>query len=520
MTETIKGDSWFMWGLQQDWFSWGIALLLLFPLAIVLLGEFQDYLELRGSAFSKVIKHLKHQVLPQLVLLLLLTRVFDYDNTSTLVRIVETLLYVFLIHVSLAFVDILLFSDRHTTDWRAKVPKLVLDISRAFLVLIGTAIVLSNVWGFELGRLLTALGVGSVVLGLALQDTLGSLFSGFALLSSRQFRVGDWLAVGDQEGKIITMNWRTVTLLTRDQDIIIVPNSELAKSSFLNYSHPYPLHMERINFDFSFDDAPYKVKKALLEAARETPGILADPPPNVALISYDEFSIRHEMQYFIEHFTDQPAIKNDFMSRIWYLAKRHGITFPTRAHEVYHYHPEKTKPVSSEELAMPMLEKILFLRNKEIIRREMARNARILEYGTGETIVHQGEASDTLFIIEQGSVVEKYRDTHGHSHNTSQLQEGDFFGMTSMVRNEPSEVTVQASEDSVVIAIDQDTTHQLLERHPKFALEMEQLVARRNREIRTIKEKMLKLDADPTDVITNHEEKDKVVQLKRFLQRS
>ncbi len=491
MNDLVQENNWFAWGLEQPWFSWGVILLLAFPLLIVLLGEFKDSLARKDSPFVRVVGHLRHQVLPQLVLLLLLTKVFELEQTSTAVRLVETLLYIFIIHATLAFVDTLLFSDRHTTGWRAKVPKLVLDISRAFLVLLGTAVVLSNVWGLELGRLLTALGVGSVVLGLALQDTLGSLFSGFALLSSRQFRIDDWLAVGDIEGKIITMNWRTVTLLTRDQDIIIVPNSELAKSNFLNYSYPYPLHMERVQFDFSFDDAPYKVKIALLEAVRETPGILSDPAPNVALLSYDEFSIKHEVQYFIEHYSEQPKIKDQFMSRIWYLVKRHGITFPTRAHEVFHYNPEKNPETSVAEKAHEMLSNMLFLHSKPKIIQLMAKNASILEFGTGEVMVSEGETDDTLFVLHQGIAREVYTDTLNHPSDINELSQGHFFGVAGLVRNEPSQVSFIAVTDVTVVAIEEKAVHSLIENYPEFSQEMEQLIARQNREIANIRRKNL-----------------------------
>ena len=79
--------------------------------------------------------------------------------------------------------------------------------------------------------------MGSIVLGLALQDTFSALFSGFSLVSSRQFKEGDWLEVGGDIGKIIHVTWRTVTLLNLDEDIItfMTTNDEkLAKNGDKN----------------------------------------------------------------------------------------------------------------------------------------------------------------------------------------------------------------------------------------------------------------------------------------------
>lgn len=490
MNEFLQDDTWLQWGLQQSWFSWGLGILLLFPLAVVIVSEAINYLDQHQSPYSRFFRTLRHLVLPQLVFLVLLTRVFEYETTSTLVRIVETLLYIFVIHAGLMLVDTLLFHDGDPKGWRAKVPKLIADISRSLLVMVGTAIVLSNVWGFDLGQLLAALGVGSIVLGLALQDTLGSLFSGFALLSSKQFRVGDWLSIGDHEGKIITMNWRTVTLLTRDEDIIIVPNSDLAKSSFLNYSHPYPRHMERIPFDISFDDAPHKVKRILTSAALETPGILHNPPPNCALVSFDEFSIRHELQYFIADYSDQPRIRDSFMSRVWYMARRENMTFPTRAHEVFMYKPGETKQETEFSRCRALLETSPLLKGRDEQLIDMvAANAKMLEFGRNEVLVQQKSPPDRLFFVARGSALETHKDKKGKEHPISKLERGDVFGISQLVRHEPSLVSVVANQDLDVVAIDQDATHDLFEHYPDFALEISQLVANRTRSVRNIQRK-------------------------------
>ena len=92
--------------------------------------------------------------------------------------------------------------------------------------------------GPRLGQLVTALGVGSIVLGLALQEPLGNLFSGVMLMIERPLGVGDWLTVGGIEGVVVATNWRSVHLQTRNKDLFVVPNSVLAKQSFMNESRP------------------------------------------------------------------------------------------------------------------------------------------------------------------------------------------------------------------------------------------------------------------------------------------
>lgn len=511
MTDT----AWITWMLDKNWFYAGALLILVFPVLVVAIGELIQKLPDHKSGWAPILKNFQHQIIPQLVFLLILTQIMGLDRSNIAVKVVETFLWIFVIHTALAIANLLLFTGSGSHhDWREKVPKLVLDFTRAFLVLIGAALVLAYVWDLPLAKLLTALGVGSIVLGLALQDTLSSLFSGFALLTSRQFRINDWLSLPDNRvGKVISMNWRTVTLLTRDEDIIIVPNSDLAKSSFTNFSHPYPRHMERVLFDFSFDDAPNKVKDAMIEAALSTPGVLSDPAPGVALLSYDEFSVRHEVRYFIQHYCDQPAIRDSFMSRVWYVAKRRGITFPTRAHEITMM-PAVTETVQAPEgIDIALLKTFPFLESRMAGLEDIARQSQLLEYGRGEVIIRQGEVSSALFLILEGSAEESHMDRNGKPHIMTTLSAGDFFGLASLIRQEGSDISIKALTDISIIAIPETATHHLMDRYPDLANEMEVIIEKRSRQVNSLDLKSGQLQ----EAGGNASHQDNVVNMQNFM---
>ena len=135
-----------------------------------------------------------------------------------------------MLNAALAFLNLMLFNPSRAASGRVRIPKLLLDILRFFFVVCGAAVIISTIWGVNLGSLVTALGVGSVVIGLALQDTLGSLFSGIALVSARHFRVGDWVRFGNDEGPVLSQNWRTVTIKTRSGDALVMPNGVIARA--------------------------------------------------------------------------------------------------------------------------------------------------------------------------------------------------------------------------------------------------------------------------------------------------
>lgn len=476
-------------GFNDAWFAWGITLIIAFPLTVIIIGELIHQLEHRGSQWIVQLKLLQRFITPLLITLLIMTKVLELNSEYIAVKLVATIFWILVIYAAISIVNLTLFSASDTSSWKIKAPKLLLDFARIIVITVGSAMVLSYVWGFELAKMLAALGVGSIILGLALQDTLSSLMAGFSLVSSKQFRTGDWLQIGDDVGKVIDINWRTVTLINRDEDVIIIPNGDLAKNKFTNFTYPYPRHVEHISFDFSFDDAPYKVKDALYQAAIETPGILHQPEPIIDLISYDEFSVKHEIKFFIADYQDLPQIKNQFISSVWYIAKRKGISFPTRSHEVFIKKIGATNNTAQrEEKKLQVLSQSPLLKGKdENCLQKIAQHSHVETYAKGEAIVRQGENSEEFFIMLEGHATESYRGKNGKNHKIKKIENGDFFGLISLISDEVDNVSIIANCDSDVLAVDEKSTRELLNKHPELATQIEHLIERQQAELNSLK---------------------------------
>ena len=462
--------------LPIEWKTWGILIIFGLPMAIVLAGELLLFLEKRDSEFIPIVHNIRNILLPNLAIYLILSKIMKLGDSSLLLKVSATFFWLVLIHSSLKFVNTLVFSEVLPSNVRDRIPKLLVDFSRTFLVLLGAAIIASTVWGADLGRLLAALGVGSVVLGLALQDVLGGLFSGIALLSSKPFSVGDWIRAGDMDGQVQNIDWRAVTLINFEGDSVIVPNSVIAKERFKNYSRPTPLHRESVAFDISFDDPPNKVKQVLLEAAYETKAILKEPAPHVALISYDEFSIRYEIRYFIDDYAKVAAIHNDFITRIWYANRRYGITFPTRAHEIYNFDGqscEAQEKTPNEIQKLLKASKIFQVPDNELL--ELAKHCKIDEFGVGECLLQKGTLTDKVYLILEGVAREHVENKNEEILHEYRLRKNDLFGLASLVREEPSLVTVCAISDINVLSIEIEAMKMVLKQNPEVAQALENM---------------------------------------------
>jgi small-conductance mechanosensitive channel len=170
---------------------WALALVIGFSVVTVALGEIITRSRRSDQPVASPMTLVSNLVLPTLALLVFLVKVLGQDQANSSVRLVETLFWLFVINAVLSALNALLFAGAREGTWQSRTPKLFIDLVRAIIVLILGAIMLSTVWNLNLGHLFAALGVGSIVLGLALQDPLGNLFSGLVLLFERPLRVGD-----------------------------------------------------------------------------------------------------------------------------------------------------------------------------------------------------------------------------------------------------------------------------------------------------------------------------------------
>jgi small-conductance mechanosensitive channel len=194
--------------------------------------------------------------------------------------------------------------------------------------------VLSAIWDLDLGSLLTALGVSSLVVGLALQEPLGNLFNGISLLMGNPFKKGDWIRIGKEEGKVMEINWRSVKIHTRFNELIIIPNNVLGKEIIRNLSRPDKIHVELLKYGFSYNDPPEKVKAVLLDLVAKNEKILDTPAPLVLTLSYDDFSITYGLKILIRDYEDVVMLRDEITTSVYAAAKSRGLSIPFPKQEI------------------------------------------------------------------------------------------------------------------------------------------------------------------------------------------
>jgi small-conductance mechanosensitive channel len=467
---------------------WVLILVLGFPLLMLLLEELLRTLRKRQSPYLAPLAILRNWMLPVLALNLVLVQLLGRPRAAFGVRISETLIWITLILAALTLLNVILFEGAAQGSWQARVPKLFRDLGSFLLVLVGSAIVLSSVWGADLGGFLTALGVGSLVLGLALQDSLGNIFSGVALLFEQPIAMGDWIQIGESLGKVVEVNWRSVHLQTSNDDLVVIPNAELAKGQFTNFSRPSALHRLEIPIAFSYDDPPNRVRQLLISSALEIPEVLRKPAPNVVVVNYADFSIQYLLQIFASDFNTGENIRDEVNLRIWYVAKRHGLTMPYPVQQSIPYASGVVSPQQQRQACLKLLRSTPGFAALPIERLyDLLDSCPIRSYASQEIVVQQRSPLDGLYLIVNGAAELLVADSRGKIFSLGILLRGELFGeKSSLLHGRVADTSVRACDDLEALFIATDQLLELLLESPRLAADLAEVIEIRRRALQEL----------------------------------
>jgi CRP-like cAMP-binding protein len=289
-----------------------------------------------------------------------------------------------------------------------------------------------------------------VVVGFALQDTLGNLFAGLAIQIEKPFRVGQWIHVGDRDGQVQEITWRATKLRTKDGEFLVVPNSIMSKDPVLNYSEPTLENVVSVEVGSSYSIPPNDVKAAILEAIRNAPLAMKAPEPKVLIKGFGASSIDYIAYFWVRDYGLEREARDQVRSHIWYEFRRSNIEIPFPIQ--VEYSREEAPPYTAADVdrAVTHLAAVDLLSPlDEAGRRALAAEAPQL-FAAGEPIVRQGESGDSMFVVLKGRVRVVLEPS---GQEVATIPAGGFFGEMSMLTGEPRTATVTAVDDATVLEI-------------------------------------------------------------------
>jgi small-conductance mechanosensitive channel/CRP-like cAMP-binding protein len=326
-------------------------------------------------------------------------------------------------------------------------------------------------------KFLTTSAVGAVVVGFALQDTLGNMFSGLAIQIERPFHVGHWISAGAWEGHVAEINWRATRIRTRHGNVVTVPNTELAKEAITNYSEPAAPTRIHVEIGASYAAQPTHVKRTLEEVLAGDASVLKTPAPLVLLDRYGDSSIVYRANFWIENPLFDEVVRDHVLCGIYYAFSRAGIEIPFPIQvEVSREEKIEAEDDRAARLARLLDGVELFAALSADERRELARGSHERLHGSGEAIVRQGEPGSSAFVIVAGRV--RVTIAPGDQ-EVAIIERGGFFGEMSLLTGEPRTATVTAAGDCRVVEITASAFREIVLNNPAIVDAVSAEVSRR-----------------------------------------
>jgi small-conductance mechanosensitive channel len=198
------------------------------------------------------------------------------------------------------------------TSMRTAVPILLVNIFTLILSLFLAGWIFTSLFGIQVAPLLATSAAFSIILGLALQDTLGNLFAGISLQLDNVFEIGNWveITIGTQKviGEISEISWRSVILVGFAEDLITIPNRIVAQSQISNWTRIDSPIIRSQSFRIAYGENIDEVKKILKECAHGIQAIKKDPPPIIFISEMSESWILVKLAYYIDNYGSQYSI--------------------------------------------------------------------------------------------------------------------------------------------------------------------------------------------------------------------
>jgi small-conductance mechanosensitive channel/CRP-like cAMP-binding protein len=410
---------------------------------------------------------------------------FDFDDP--VVFWATRLFAATMVFVGLQVLDRVLLVPLLTRRGKIALPRFIHQIVNILLALFAILIYGSIAFGWDIDRFLAGSAVVSIVLGLALQESLGNFFSGLVMQASPPFAIGHRITCGEYEGEVIDMTWRAVTLYLDDDNYVIIPNATVAKSDIVNFNVPSRATARFVRVGLDYELPPADAIAVLTAAALESQGVLHAPEPVIFLENFADSSVTYAIKFWIEDAGQHEIIEHRVRVHLWYRLRERGYSIPFPMRTVEHSsHAQKNRLLqeSARTRRIEAIEGVPLLQPlSSQQKRELADSANELYLMSGQVLFRQNDSGDSFYIIFKGSVEVLVTPEGGtEERRVATLGPGDFFGEMSALTGQPRSATIRASAPLACVQIEKRDLLPIFQSDLSIMEKISQIVARRNAE--------------------------------------
>lgn len=245
-------------------------------------------------------------------------------------------LYAFFIYLALyRFISTLInwyaieVTHRTATDWDDRFLALFHRIVLVVITAVFIIMVLGR-YGIEVSGLVATLGIGSLALALAAQETLGDMISGFTIMADQPFKVGDRVEIREigTWGDVMEIGLRSTRIRTRDNRMVTVPNSIIGKGLVVNYSNPSTKYRVETQVGIAYGSDVEKARQVMIEAIQAEEWVMQDEPVEALFLAFEDFSLAFRVRCWIEHYVETRRVIDKMNTALYLALNREGIEIP------------------------------------------------------------------------------------------------------------------------------------------------------------------------------------------------
>jgi len=378
------------------------------------------------------------------------------------------------------FTRVFLIFERQPREGR-----LIQDLVVAVIYLGATLSVVAYVFNAPVGTLIATSGVFAIILGLALQSTLADVFSGIALNVSRVYEVGDWIVLSDgTEGRVIETTWRSTHLLNASNDLVVLPNSSLAKAQLTNLSSPNRSHGVKLRVRVVPTMTPSTISELMRTVLLSSNSIMATPTPSVDIKSLDAQAVELELSFRVKDFATAAAAKHEVFDLIYRHTRAAGLVLAQpkeAAASVVISQPQHLGAAAPtpRATALRLVDAVpLFASLTEEEKAALADTMTRKTWRKGEVLAAQGSKLNSLIVIRTGVAVVSRHEADTEI-ELSRLAPGDYFGEGGLFAGTGEMGTVRALTFVVAYEVGQAAMAKLMHDRPGIAEEISLTLTRR-----------------------------------------
>jgi small-conductance mechanosensitive channel/CRP-like cAMP-binding protein len=331
----------------------------------------------------------------------------------------------------------------------------------------------------NLGALFTTSAIFGVILGLALQDTLGNFFAGISLQADRPFQVGDVITVGAQRhtGVVEEITWRAVKIRTFQNHIVLISNSTAAREP-IEVCPRENLNARIVFFNTLYTDSPAKTIHVVREAVREADNVSQKISPNVRIRDLGESSVDYEVKYWLDDYAKYNDTDALVRQRIWYAFRRAGLSFAFPTRTLLVERPSKKGAADGGAIVERLAAVDIFAPLSAEETAMLAHAATSHIFAPGETVIRGGDPGSSMFVVHNGRVSVQLSEG-GRARTVATLSEGAFFGEMALFTGEPRTANIVAIEETEVLEIGHAAMKQVFDTNPDLVESLSHIIAER-----------------------------------------